>query len=292
MSDTLRAPVNSLEYFALLVSEEESLPLAETLANIAQIEYPELRLSDIADELDQLAKRAQRKVPVSTPVLQKIWLFNQFLYKDMHFKGAKQTTDDPDLSCINMVLKTRQGAGIILAAIYIEIAGQLHLQARGVAFPEHFLVKIRLNRPNGAPGEVIIDPLTGRSLNMEDIHALLMPFKKQHGLVDEFDIPSDLFLESAPKKDMVAGILAHLRATYMEHEDWPRLIQVLDRLITLNPEHIENYRERGFALIKQGQPQQAAIDLEHYLQHARLQIVNDTDMVMQQLTLLRNRNLH
>lgn len=290
MSDTLRTPISSLEYFALLVSEEASLPLPETASNIAQIEYPALILFSVADELDQLCKRTQRKIASDTPTLQKIWQLNQFFYKEMHFQGVSGIQEDIDLSCINMVLKTRRGTDILLAIIYMEIATALRLKARGIAFPGHFLVKIRLNRPNGLPAEVIIDPTNGKSLNMEDIKTLLEPYKKSHGLIDEFDIPSDLFLESATPKEMVASMLSHMRALYLEQHDWHHLIQVLDRLIVLQPEHIENYRERGYALIKHGQPQQAIIDLEHYLQHARAQLMADEEQVKQQLNTLRNSN--
>lgn len=288
MSDSLRTPINALEYFALLVAQEDSLPLAETAAYIAQIEYELLSFSEVADALDQLVQQAQLKIAADSSALQKIWLLNQFLYKDLGFEGHNVTSSNVALSCINWVLKTHRGTDVLLAIIYLEVASALGLKARGIAFPEHFLIKIRLSRPQGAPAEVIIDPMNGKSLNMEDIQVLLTPYKKEHGLVDEFDIPSDLFLETASKKDMVGNVLSTLRASYTQQEEWALLVKVLDRLIMLYPEHIENYRERGFALIKQGLPEQAAIDLEYYLKQAKQQLVSDADIVKQQLTTLRN----
>lgn len=288
MTDTLRAPATSLEYFSLLVAEEKEVPVGEALANIAQIEYPGLNLQDIADEFDQLIARMRRKIPAETPILQKIWRLNQLLYQTLQFSAPSASQDDPDLLCINIALKTRRSATAVLAVIYMELASALGLCVRCITFPDHPLIKIRLQRPDGTPGEVIIDPDNGKSLSMEDIRALLSPYKIQHGLVDDFDIPSDLFLEAASRKDIIGNVLASLRDIYLAQEDWPHLTEALDRLIMLNPEHIEHYRERGFALIKQGHPQQAAIDLEHYVQHARLQLASDVDSILQQLQLLRN----
>lgn len=289
MNYTFCTPINSLEYFALLIAQEVELPLTETAANIAQIEHPNLSLLQIANDMDQLVHKTYRKIPQKTSTLNKVRLLNELFYNELHFRsGNYRNHEDADLSCINFVLQSRRGTDLTLGIIYLELAQSLHLKARGILFPEQFLIKIRLTRSDGSPAEIIIAPSTGKSLNASDIQALASPHMIEHGLVDEYDAPIDLFLKSASSKDIIAHILYHLRTTYQSQYDWARLIQILDRLILLQPDQIDFYRDRGFALAKNGQLQLAIIDLEHYLQQARTQHVPDSDYVLQQLNTLKS----
>lgn len=288
MYDTIRMPLEPMEYFALLTADEKHLPLAEAAASIAQIEFPGLLLSHVEDELDQMIWRLQQKVSPDVSAIQKILMINHFLYEDLKFRGIADVEESPDFSCIHMVLKNRLGSECVLAAIYLELTNALNLQGQGIVFPERIFVKIRFKRNNNVPAEVIIDPATGQSLNMDHIHTLLAPYKRSHGLTGDFDIPSDLFLEPATKKELLAVMLGNLRDAYFEQEDWTHLIKTLDYLIALYPQHIENYRERGYALIKTGLHHQAAHDLEYYLQHVQPQFAHDTEIVSQQLDLLRH----
>lgn len=291
INSTFRAPIDSLEYFALLVADEAELPLAEAAVNIAQIEYPELQPGHIANTFDQLAQTIRQNINSHLSALHKIGILNEFLYQDMNFRGnSYQTHENIDLSCINFALESKRGSDAIMSIIYLELAKELQLKARGVLFPNQILIKIRLTRPNGHPAEVIINPLTGKSLNMEDIQQLLAPFKNEHGLIGEYDIPCDLFLETASPKDIIANVLFKMKLVYQEQCEWTSFIKVLDRLIVLQPDHIDNYRERGYAFIKNGLPHKAITDLEHYLQHARTQFVSDAHVVEQELNQLRSNS--
>ena len=61
----------------------------------------------------------------------------------MGFAGNVNDYYDPQNSYLHNVLKTRRGIPISLSLIYIELAKQIGLKARGVAFPGHFLVKLK-----------------------------------------------------------------------------------------------------------------------------------------------------
>lgn len=288
INDSIRTPLGCLDYFSLLVADEKHLPLMEALASIAQIAEPDLTIFSIDHELDHLAQRIKSRIPADASVLQKIWFLNHFLYEELRLRGIANAKESPDFSCIHKVLKDRIGTDYLLAAIYLEFASCLQLKAKGILFPGRFLVKISFHRNNNLPTDIIIDPQTGLSLNMNNLQNLLEPYKQSHGLVDEFDIPTDLFLESATKKELLAGVLTHLRDAYLEEEDWPHLTQALDYLIALYPRHFENYRERGFALMRLGFKHKAASDFEYYLQNIPSQSKHDADYVAQQLESLRD----
>ena len=66
----------------------------------------------------------------------------------------------------------------------MELAQGLGLHVRGVGFPGHFMVKVLLPK-----GQVVMDPTTGQSLSREDLSERLEPYKRQSGLVDDYDVP-------------------------------------------------------------------------------------------------------
>lgn len=288
MEDLFRIPLRSLDYFTLLVAEEERIPLLEAATSIAQIEYPHLQFQHVTHHIDQLTLRIQQAVPPSAPPLQKITLLHSLLYQEIFFRGDFHLSQtDVELHCMNFVLKTRRGADTVLGIIYLELAQAIGLHARGVLLPEQMLVKIRLEKANGDLAEVLINPLDGKSLTMEDLHDRLQPFKVDHGLTDEYDMPSALFLQTASHKEILAFMLNKMHQIYLAQSQWKHVIQTLDYLIALQPSQIEYFRERGYALIKHGNTQKAIADLEYYLQFARTQPVADIDVVTEQVSLLK-----
>ena len=163
------------------------------------------------------------------------------------------------------MINTRRGIPITLSVLYIELATQIGLVARGVSFPGHFLVKLRM-QTGQQHGEVVIDPFTGQSLSREELDELLAPYKRNRGLLGDFDAPLGLFLQAAPARDVVARMLRNLKEIHRSSEDWPRLLAVQQRLVVLLPQAWEERRDRGWARAGLGQHKAAADDLEAYLE--------------------------
>jgi len=115
---------------------------------------------------------------------------------------------------------------------------------------------------------VVIDPFTGHSLSREELDELLVPYKRNRGLLGEFDAPLGLFLQAAPPRDVVARILRNLKEIHRTSEDWTRLVAVLNRLVVLLPQAWEERRDRGLAFAELGHDQDAVRDLGAYLEHA------------------------
>jgi regulator of sirC expression with transglutaminase-like and TPR domain len=249
-----------LQYFAMLVQDDESLPLFEAAVSVAQDEYPDLDVQQLLGDVDQLTERVRRRLPLDAPPIQRLRALNQFFFRDLGFGGNINDYYDPDNSHLNAVLRTRRGIPITLALIWLEIAQGLRLKARGVNFPGHFMVKVNLPE-----GQVIIDPFTGQSLGREDLSERLEPYKRSQGLVDEFDVPAGLYLQAAPPREILARLLRNLKEIYRAQEDWPRLLAVQQRLVTLVPDHLPEWRDRGLAHAELGQIDQAVSDLEHYV---------------------------
>ncbi|MES2053302.1 MULTISPECIES: SirB1 family protein [Polaromonas] len=271
-----------LQYFSSLVQSDEHFPLLEAAISLAQDEYPDLDVQQVLGDVDQLLARLKRRLPADASSLQKLRLLNQFFFHDLNFGGNVNDYYDPDNSYLNAVLKTRRGIPITLAVLWLELAGGLGLNARGVAFPGHFMVKINLPK-----GQVVIDPFTGQSLSREELSERLEPFKQKSSLDDEFEMPIGLYLQSAPPREIISRMLRNLKEIHKTQEDWQRLIAVEDRLIVLQPDAWPEYRDRGLAWAVQGQPARAVPDLEKYL--AQAEDAQDLDAVALRLAQLRDQ---
>ncbi|MDB5890223.1 MAG: hypothetical protein JWP47_1054 [Polaromonas sp.] len=273
-----------LQYFASLVESDEHFPLLEAAVSLAQDEYPDLDVQQVLGDVDQLLARLKRRVPGDSPALHKLRALNQFFFRDLNFGGNINDYYDPDNSYVNAVLKTRRGIPITLAVLWLELASGIGLNARGVAFPGHFMVKVNLPK-----GQVVIDPFSGQSLSREDLSERLEPFRQRDNLDAEFEMPMGLYLQSAPPRDIINRMLRNLKDIHKTQEDWLRLIAVEDRLIVLQPDAWPEYRDRGLAWAAQGQADRAVPDLETYLEH--VEDAMDAGAVNERLAELRHQNI-
>ncbi|VTU27030.1 MULTISPECIES: SirB1 family protein [unclassified Variovorax] len=270
----------ALEYFESLVKSDEQFPLLEAAASLAQDEYPELDVQQVLGDIDQLLARLRRRLPADAAPLQRLRALNQFFFHDLSFGGNVNDYYDPDNSYLNAVLRTRRGIPISLAVLWMELAQGLGLQARGVAFPGHFMLKVTLPK-----GQVVIDPFTGKSLSREELSERLEPYKRSNGLVGDFDVPLGLYLQPAAPREIIGRMLRNLKEIHRAQEDWQRAIAVQDRLVALLPEAWGEHRDRGLAHAEQGNTALAVRDLETYLAHAEDAL--DLDAVAERVAALR-----
>jgi regulator of sirC expression with transglutaminase-like and TPR domain len=249
-----------LEHFAALVADDESFPLTESAISLAQDEDPGLDVQSTLAEIDTLALRLRERIPADAVPLQKLRFLNRYFYRDLGFAGNINDFYGSANSYLHALLRTRRGIPISLAVLYIELAQQVGLSAQGVAFPGHFLVKVRMPQ-----GEVIIDPFTGESLARDELEERLAPYKRRQGLLGEFDMPLGLFLQSAAPRDVIARMLRNLKEIHRSAEDWGRLLSVQQRLVILLPRDWSERRDRGLTHAELGAWDAAADDLDIYL---------------------------
>jgi regulator of sirC expression with transglutaminase-like and TPR domain len=256
------AVVTPLQYFASLVAEDAGLALTEAAIAVAQDDEPGLDPQGVLAEIDALADKLRRRLAADAMPMQRLRLLNHYFFTELGFAGNVNNYYDPHNSYLHRVLQTRRGIPISLALLYIEFATQVGLQARGISFPGHFLVKLRMPQ-----GEVVIDPFSGRSLSREELDERLAPYRRQQGLVGDFDVPLGLFLQAASARDVLARLLRNLKEIHRSAADWPRLLAVQQRLVILLPEAWEERRDRGLAYAELGQYLLALDDVEAYLRH-------------------------
>jgi len=153
-----------LSYFSSLVQADAQLPLIEAVASLAQDEYPELDLELTLSALDTMQARLRKRNAQKGTVLERIHQLNQFFYGEMGFGLNHNDYYDPENSYLHHVLETRRGIPISVGVMWLELARSIGLEAYGVSFPGHFMLKVLLSQ-----GQVILDPLTGKSFSSEEL---------------------------------------------------------------------------------------------------------------------------
>ena len=269
-----------ISYFASLVQSDAEFPLFEAAVSLAQDEYPDLDVQQVLGEVDQLCARLKRRIPPDAAPMHRLRLLNQFFFTTLGFGGNINNYYEPDNSFVHAMLHTRRGIPITLAVLWLELAQSLGLSAQGVGFPGHFMMKVSLPK-----GQVVMDPMDGKSLSREQLAERLEPFKSPVAPVDDFEAPLGLYLQSAPARDIIARMLRNLKEIYKSQADWPRMLAVMDRLIILLPQGWSEYRDRGLVHSELGHARDAVQDLERYVAHAPNGA--DTYAVVQRLKELR-----
>jgi regulator of sirC expression with transglutaminase-like and TPR domain len=268
--------MTSLEYFATLVSQPddgEDIPLTETALAIGQVVDPALDLAAAQSEIDRIAATLKARLPADAGQVHKLRLLNRYFFHELGFAGNANDYYDPANSYLSKVLDRRRGIPISLAVLLMEVGQQVGLPLRGVSFPGHFLVKLKVRA-----GDLYLDPMTGESLSREQLEERLSEFldaMRARSGADEtteriapeaFEIALARAIREASSREIVARMLRNLKGIYHARNDYPHLLEVQNRLVVLLPDANEELRDRGLVYAQLECPRAAAEDLRTYLE--------------------------
>jgi regulator of sirC expression with transglutaminase-like and TPR domain len=244
-------------------SSDDQLDLLTGALLIARDAYPGLDFAEQRARLDQLASPLQHHRLAGMPATVQARVLSDYLYVVCGFRGARADYYDPKNSFLNEVLDRKVGIPITLAVVYIEVARRLGVDALGVGFPGHFLVRLGARSP-GPGGErnepVIVDPFNhGRLLGADALSAMLAAGHVRVPLSNEMLTP-------ARTRHIVARMLMNLRGIYTSRGDSARLLLTLDRLIDLMPELTSELIERAKLYEQLHAPAAALSDYQRYLE--------------------------
>jgi regulator of sirC expression with transglutaminase-like and TPR domain len=241
---------------------DDRLDLLTGALLIARDAHPGLDLAEQRARLDELSRPLAQHRLAGLPTTVQARVLSDYLYVVCGFHGARADYYDPRNSFLNEVLDRKVGIPITLAVVYIEVARRLGVDALGVGFPGHFLVRLgaRSHGPSAERNEpVIVDPFDqGRLLGSDALSALLRSNNVRAPLSNEM-------LEPARTRHVVARMLMNLRGVYASRGDSSRLLLTLDRLIDLMPELSSELVERAKLYEQLGAPAAALADFERYL---------------------------
>jgi len=249
-------------------------PIRANLLLAREIAYPGLRPSETLTALADLAEEAARTLaPHASPTARALQLA-EYLFSTLGYHGNRQEYADPRNSYIHEVLTRRLGLPISLSMLFVYVAEQLQLPARGVGMPGHFIVEV-----SGDDDSIFLDPFNGgRKLAQADFARLI---SDSTGYAGTFN---PRWLRPTPPTEIVARMLNNLRGVYISLEDWPLAARVLERLRELQPDQPSHLRDLGLVTYRAGSPRRAAELLSQYLNLAPE--AKDADAVRQNRDML------
>lgn len=175
-------------------------------------------------------------------------------FRDLGFRGNVEDYYDPKNSLLSDVLERRLGIPITLSIVWCELARHAGVDARGVGFPGHFLVRL------GDP-PLIVDPFDGgRVLDDAGAEALL-----RRALGDGASIHPSLFAAASPRAILVR-LLTNLKAIWASRGEHMRAFVAVDRIVTLVPDSARMLRERAGVALRLGITELARADLMRVLE--------------------------
>lgn len=228
------APRADLALLAHVVARPDAdIDLGQAALLIAESEYPSLDIDRYLRELDAIAAEAReqlgsaRMAPHAGSVGRRGEALERalrFLYESLGFRGNAADYYDPRNSYLNDVIDRRTGIPITLAVVLIEVCQRIGIDARGVSFPGHFLV-----RAGDAGSRVFVDPFEGCILEPSALRSL---YSRATGKSED---PDPRLLEPASKRHILGRMLNNLGAIYASASDGARLTRVLEHLYVVAP---------------------------------------------------------
>ncbi|MDA0225033.1 MAG: tetratricopeptide repeat protein [Proteobacteria bacterium] len=254
-----------LEPFAELVAREDArIDLAHACLLIAEDAYTGLDIADYLAEFERLAQRLRTRLPQAHTAEEKVIALNAFLFEDLGFTGNVEAYYDPRNSYLNEVMDRRTGIPISLSIVYIELGRRIGLPLEGVSFPGHFLVRLRVRG-----GVLMLDPFAGGApQSVDELRervARVIPPEVTGGVPVE-DLPLDQFIEPASNRQILARVLRNLKGIYRESDAPAQRLDVLNRMLVLNPRSRSDLRDRGLVYQRLECWRPALQDLTDYLE--------------------------
>jgi len=195
--------------------------------------------------LAAIAEAARPGVEAAESTFARVEALNRALYAEAGFHGNQQDYTDPRNSFLDEVVVRRTGIPITLAVVWVDVARRLGLEASGIGFPGHFLVRVDEVKSGRAPLAthetvgILVDPFFGRILTLEECAERL---KVALGP----DVPFDQrFLRAATTHEILVRMLNNLKSSYLRQGDGLAALGCFDRILLLVPDAASEYRDRG-----------------------------------------------
>ena len=246
-----------VQFLAMAALPDHEIDLATAALLIAATEYPQLDVEQQLGVLDSLSAGASHRLDVDRDPLYSVNTLSEYLFDEVGFRGNLEDYYDPRNCFLNEVLSRRLGIPITLSLVFIEVGKRLGIPLAGVGMPGHFLLRHQEEE------DLIIDPFHKGILLTEDECA------QRLRQATSPDAPWDSrYLSPVSNREFIARILRNLKNIYFEGQDYVRALTTIDRLLALQPESIQERRDRGVVHYQLGRHQEALDDLLGYLDSA------------------------
>jgi len=241
--------------FQKLVCGRCDVDLVQWMLELATERYPLVDRLGCLLELDRLGVACAAQpafVDPTSGAAEKLAAISYVLYEVEGFHGDREDYYDARNSYLNEVLARRTGIPISLSIVYMAVAARAGVRLFGVNTPGHFVVGC----PNGRQ-PIFIDAFSGGELLTQKA----CQRRVERMLGKPGAICEEHFRPAVPH-DIAVRVLRNLKSSLAMKEDWPAALTVQLRLSSLQPNSVDERRDLGLLLLRNGQPHQALSLLE------------------------------
>jgi regulator of sirC expression with transglutaminase-like and TPR domain len=252
---------------------DADIDLAQAALLIAQVEHPALKVETYLDALGELAARSRAR-RAGDP-LHRLHRLREFLFEEEGFRGNVDDYFDPRNSCLNDVLDRRLGIPITLSVVLMEVGRRVGVELEGIGLPGHFVVSATI-----AGDRILLDPFHGGAMLTQESAADVVA----RALGRRVTLKNEHFV-AVTKRQLLVRMLNNLKAVYCKREAWAKALDVIDRLLVVDPDAIGDVRDRGTVLVHLGECRRGLADWERYL--TTCPQASDAESVRQRLRRVR-----
>ena len=243
------------EFSQLASLADDRIDLAHGAFLIAKAAYPDLNESVYQKRLDRMAARVKLDMTADTRSADIISRLNYTLFEREGFRGNRENYYDPDNSFLNRVLDRKIGIPITLSLIYIEVAGRLGLNVRGIGLPGHFITALCIESE-----KIFIDPFNrGEILTVDECLQIVRTY------LGNAVTPDLQWLQPIGRLDILVRMLRNIKLIYARQNNDVMLFKAIHWILTLQPEATKERSERAMLYEAMGSPGRAIKDWERYI---------------------------
>ena len=206
--------------------------LLEGALLIARYQYPDVDVTKIKKQIDQIKQDVWLELNENLTALEKVKIINHILFDVHNFSGNTSNYHAPQNSYLNNVLESKKGNPLLLSIIYTIIAQKLDIPIYGVNLPEHFILCYVDLEHMGIPPTpknlginvlFYINPFSkGTVFGQKEIDAFLKQLKLEQ---------QPIFYEPCSNLEIIKRLLRNLIASY-EKLGYPDKSEELKLLLT------------------------------------------------------------
>lgn len=236
--------------------DDERIDLAKAALTFARIEYPELDPAIYLRQIDELGKRANKKVTETGDPTESVAAVNEVLFVEEMFRGNTADYYNPLNSFLNDVLDRRLGIPITLSLLYMEVGRRIGFPMFGVGMPGHFLLK----HYDVAGRSTLIDVFEGGRIVTEDDCQ-----KKLNAIWDGQLVLQPQFLLPVTRRQMLTRMLNNLKTIYLSQRNFRKALQIVDLVLVSYPRSPEDVKQRAVLRYNLDDYRGALADFEEYV---------------------------
>lgn len=236
--------------FSKLLLRDSDVDLTLVSLEIARDTLPNLRFEDTLEWIRARAAELLCQAAGAWSDADALRALGSLLAEKYGLRGDEKAYLLAESSYLPEIIARKRGIPISLSILYMAVAEKAGIELRGVAAPQHFLVRF-----NGVDGPIFLDPFGGGRLMDRDECLRFL-----HEVTNMPESELQPCLKPASVRAIVIRMLNNLKVLHVKNEEWAAAWLVQERLVALKPTCYEERRDLAFIALK-SERTQAAIDL-------------------------------